>query len=81
MKGSDPRRYPSGSSKCISKGKEGIPETNLRLLVGYITVEPVYITTRNSKSTKLMKQQHMRDKIKCTDKIEINCISLMLRAY
>jgi hypothetical protein len=29
MKGSDPRRYPSGSSKCISKGKEGIPETQI----------------------------------------------------
>jgi hypothetical protein len=40
----------------------------------------VHITTREPGSTKLVKKQVMWDMVKCSGKIKINGINLMLRA-
>jgi hypothetical protein len=53
--------------------------TYLRLSVGYVPVEPTYITTV-SKSTNLMKKQGVRDKVKCTAKTKINDVRFKPRA-
>jgi hypothetical protein len=69
MNSRERRTDPSGTPTCTSKGDEkNSRNTDLRLLVGDVTVN--CITTRRPKSTKLMKQKCMRDKVKCTGKLD-----------
>jgi hypothetical protein len=53
---------------------------DIGLSVGLVTMKHIYITTRKSKSVKLMKKWVVRKKVKCIAKIKINCISLTLKA-
>jgi hypothetical protein len=64
--------------KIINKRTEKIRplKKDLRLLLGQVTAKPVYIITRKSSITKLMKKQIIRNKASLSSKIKINGISL-----
>jgi hypothetical protein len=55
LKSRSPKTDPCGTPESTTKGDERIPDTNLRLSVGLVTTKPVYITTRKSKSAKILK--------------------------
>jgi hypothetical protein len=79
LKSRGPKTDPCRTPESTPRGKETTEEKKLRLPAGSVTTKPAYITTRKSKSIKLMKEQGMRDKVESTAKIEINSISLTMR--
>jgi hypothetical protein len=68
------------TKEYIKRGRNNFRNTDLGLPVGYVTVKLIYITTRESKSTKLMEKQGMSDSVIFAAKIQISSSCLTLKS-
>lgn len=76
LKSREHRTFPGGTPKVRKNSRN----TDLRFPVRQVTAKRVYIATRNSKSSKLMKKQRIWENVEYITQIKVSSISLSLRA-